>query len=247
MKKIALILLVLSVLLAGCIKYQEEMWIKEDGSGTLTMKVSMPDMGFGEQADTSADIDFQDKPGVRLINKKQYKEEDMTVYEMEVEFDFVDSLSQLKEGEGAEDYQFIGDIELFMDENDNIIFNRLIQFEQEETGVEESPGSPGDEMGEQMFNSMFAQYNWEYIVHFPYKIISANANEENIDRESNTVKWVFPLSELQNEKMMTATMEYSASSPTKGIVMIAIVGIVGLILVVIIAIVILKLVKKKNA
>jgi len=236
MKKIILLLLlVLVAVFSGCIKYDEELWIEADGSGKVTMKLGLPDMGMGDMQQTS---NFQEKPGVKLISEKTYKEEDSMIYEYQFEFDFVDSLSNLEDGDGQDVSGFIGDIEFYIDGNDNLIFNRVIAFKKSEEETEEDEN---DEMGDQMFDSMFSQFSWTYTVHFPFEIVNANTPEPNIDRKTNTVKWVFPLSKLQDDQTMTATMKHGGGGSKLNIVNIIIAGAIVLVLIIgVVALVIMK-------
>ncbi len=201
-----LLLMSVMLLLTGCMNYREHMMLNEDGSGELSvlfgMDTSAMDM-FPEaelDADESEDeLDEEDgvvldsieeTEGVRIIRSEQYRDEDGWEWE-----DFAvafDSLEALKEAHTDADAERLGTIEWYQESSGDWVFERALP---PMSGLD---GEPMDDMMWQMMSGFFADAEFSYSVTFPGSIIEANAPEEDIDRETNTVTWRFAALSMQN-------------------------------------------------
>jgi len=204
-----LLLLILPFLLVlSCIEYEEEMWVNNDGSGKIKMKISMPKFlseyetegeGISSFDGENVKKKFEEIDGLTLIDSKSYEEDEKNVIEMVVKFDSFEILAKANEEE--DNKLFIGDIKMEKDGDGRIVFKRTVS-------MEDSSKSEADKESEKLMAAMFGQYKFSYIVHFPNKVIEANTSDDNIDQKLNTVKWTFPLTSIISAPQeMVATLD----------------------------------------
>ncbi len=208
MKKSIQLLLFMVLFLSNCIEYQEEMWFERDGSGKLTMKISLNEY-LSSLDEGSSDNDFNEDEmvkdlnshmGIKVTSSKSYYHNEKKWIEINLKFDSFDNLSKINEDET--ELNFMGKIKLTYDNKGNLNFSREIFIDNIDTDDDENDAT--------MIKAMLSKYKWEYIVHFPSKILVANAAEENIDESKKTVKWTFPLMVLAKKSQ---TMEATFVNP----------------------------------
>lgn len=208
-----LVLVILA--LTGCIEYEEEVWINADGSGKIHFEIAVPSMmaqkmteGDDGLAKLYGDLQnakerFAAVDGLEAEEVKTYEKAGKVILSVRLQFDSWDRLGKLQDkpdslrGKGV-----LGEVSLSEDESGNIVFKREVGVENPNAGTEEN------EMAQALVQGLLSNYTWSYTLHFPATVVSANAAEEDIDRESNTVTWEFGLASITNGPVvMEATLE----------------------------------------
>jgi tetratricopeptide (TPR) repeat protein len=186
------------VLFAGCIEYDEEMWLNKDLSGRLKMTLKVAEMAAPEgQGDPFQGLSERIRAvkGLKLAESRTFREDRKNCSTMVIEFDDVKTLSQLQD-EQRKGGPF-GSISVENLDNGTIKFQRVLT-----TGAEENPQAAA------MAHAMFGQANWNYVAHFPCKIETANVSENRIDKKRNTVTWTYSLADLMTKSQtMQATLD----------------------------------------
>jgi|WetSurMetagenome_2_1015567.scaffolds.fasta_scaffold347127_2 hypothetical protein len=241
MKKFALcFILFLSFFLTACIEYKEKLKLNDDGSGDITFAVGLSEELFKLDKDSSQVNDFsedkikkdwQDKKGIEFVGSRSYAKDGNKWIEISLKFESLEALQ--KASDDSTSKGMIGNISLTQNENGNWVFTRKIY---NSTAKEESGD---DSVSSGMMKMMFGQYKWQYELTLPSKIISTNAEEENVDTETNTVKWIFNLGSLSSNKIMTVTFEKQKST---SIVYV----LIGALLLIVLSVAALTLTKKKK-
>ena len=215
-KQPVVIFIALAFLLTGCIEYAEKMGFNKDGSGNITLKLgvdeSMLSMGESENNgkfdEQKIRNELETSDGIKVTQSKSYSDKGKKWIEISLDFDSFESLSESskKEKQGG----FIGEISLVEEENGNLSFSRKISFgDPKKDNDEENPF-------EGLFETMFSQYLWEYEIHFPTNILSANTADENIDITNNKVTWSFSLLSLtKGPQVIKATLAKPKTSHQK--------------------------------
>jgi hypothetical protein len=202
----------------SCFSYDEEIWVNSDLSGTVQMNLKISQMlaGMSSMGGNGAALFSEDSirtsikktNGLSLISCKTTSDQGDKIISIKIKFSSFEALKNL--GAGKENMGFWGDIKV-QTAGDRITFSRTISFSS--SGQGESKKDSSDQMQSAMANSMFGQYAWKYIIHFPSKVIAANATDENIDRKTNTVTWNYPLMTISSgPQTMTATLQKPSSS-----------------------------------
>jgi hypothetical protein len=210
-KKISLIMLL--SLVAGCLTYNEEVWLNRDGSGKMSMEIGLSEallsmapnkseLPFSEE---KIEKDFSNKKGIRLTEHKIYSRAGNKYVITYFQFDSIESLKNLFADNKDHKSEFFDNFRIDNDKDGNVRFSRTIDLTEEKEGKEEN------EFGKGMASTIFSNYIWKYKIHFPYKIINANTSPENIDYKNNTVTWEFSMASFFNEpQIMTATLKPSS-------------------------------------
>jgi hypothetical protein len=235
-----LLLLLLPVLLIGCINYSEETWINDNGSGKISMEISISEqllevMAGQSNADPFSPDEltksFKGVKGIKVGEVKTYHKDGNQIAAVNFEFSSLEALNNIKSGNGTPG--FIGKISFAKNKKGQLVFTRTI--DKMELGEADSDNA----LSGQMAAAMFSSYNWKYTIHFPSKVISANTGKENINTKTNTVVWEIPLSAfIQNSQAMTATL--AAPNPWFHIIII----VAAILVIAVLALAILKFTKK---
>lgn len=201
--------------LTGCIGYVEELWINADGSGKIKLLFYMPEFmaqmaqkkGDNPFDEEKARAEFENVEGVEFIESKTYLEAGNQFLSFTLGFDSWEKLKALQTEDTKDPNQdlagLFGDIQLGEDDNGNMTFSRTIDISQKQKG---------NDFGNEMIRALMGQYTWKYIVHFPVNLVSANAVEDDIDFDTNTVSWEYNLVSLIEEpKTMQATLKKPTS------------------------------------
>ena len=195
--------------LSGCIGYEEELWIEKDGTGKVDFRIVLSEMLTGMMDKNDEDPLDEDKlkdqfsniDGVRVDEAKTYEKEGKKILSVKLSFDSWKGLTDI-DIDTEDKANFWGKISLKEDEDGHVIFSRIVQMNDDETNQEENPFAGG------LMTKMLSGFSWKYIVHFPTTVVSANAADEDIDQETNTVTWETSLLSLsQGPFTMTATLE----------------------------------------
>jgi len=219
MKRLALLLIAL-LALAGCVQYDEELWINPDSSGRAKIRVKFR----SEFLNTADLIHASQKPGISDFEYSISKAGEYFVYNVSFKFNNIETFNNVNDL--MNDIDPWGKITINRDSRSRITFTRRISMgaqEESEDGID------------QLFAQIHRQKQpetpiWKYKVHLPWKIISSSADERNIDRENGIVKWAFDTRGTWNtNEVMTVEMEKSL--PWLTIVLVAVtVILVGIIL-----------------
>ncbi len=208
MKRLAFALLAL-LLLSGCVEYDEELWIKPDGSGKANLRlVHRSPYENPEEVMRKAQL-----PGIHLISSKVSRSGADVIYQVSFTFKNIEAFNNINDQIGTAD--FWGKITINQEPKGKVSFKRRIALGRIEK----------DDEIENLFSMQQVDYPvWQYKVHLPWKIVSSNADETNINRKNKTVSWSYDTRALwHNDEFMTVEMEKGL--PILPIILIAIVVI----------------------
>lgn len=192
MKRLALLLMTLFVL-AGCVQYDEELWLNHDGSGRAKLRlVHRSPYENPEEIMRKASL-----PGISLQTYDIQRKGADAIYTIEFKFKSVEAFNNVNDQLGAAD--FWGKITLNKEPGRRITFKRRIALGSQEA----------DDDFENIFSSMQTESMvWNYKLHVPWKIISSNALPENVDAKNRTISWSFDTRKMWNKnEMMTVELE----------------------------------------
>ena len=223
MKRLSLILV---LIFFGCIEYTEKLWINDDGSGRITLKIGIDNamLSLGE-ADDDVDVlitAFEENKEMiqdtltRLFEKFggiKYKEIDVyenygsSWFKGTFEFDSINSLNnglrQFQELSNLNEETYdLFDIEITEKSDGEIFFERNLMPIAEDD-MEEMKLNPLFKIAEETLK----RYESEFTVYFPYRVTSANTEDEYIDSSDNKVTWKYDiLSLMDSPKTLKATI-----------------------------------------
>ena len=192
-KQIVLAVMVVLILITvtGCIGYNEETWLKKNGSGKIFFELSVP--GLAEDNVLSEEglaESFAKTKGIKLLEAKSYHDNGNKVVQATIAFDSLKALNEHKEA-------FWGEISLEKGKRGQLLFTKVI-----------SLGTNEKTAGFSEAASMLQGYQWKYTVHFPYKVSDANTAERLIDTKKNTVTWEVSLAGLASgSRELKATLK----------------------------------------
>ncbi len=198
--------MVLAVLVAGCINYEEEITLNADGSGTMLMHYSIPQqlhamMEMGGQdtgQDKSEEMPFKFKeaeiradmnaPGVTVEKVESKAEGDQQHFFVNVSFKKLTDLNKTKPFQKMP-FQW-------KEEDKNVTFQQTLEGEKKKP--EDNP------MGDQMASAMLGNAKFTFKVKLPGKALPAPDTNGTIQEDGNTVVWSYPLLEASKGQVMTA-------------------------------------------
>jgi len=184
MKRSVMLLLTL-IALAGCVHYDEELWLNRDGSGKAKIRlVHRSPYENPEEIMRKASL-----PGISLQKYDIARRGADVIYTIQFKFKSVDAFNNVNDQLGAAD--FWGKITLNKEPGRRITFKRRI--------------SLGSQEGEDDFESLFSRMQsqspvWNYKLHVPWKIVSTNAQPENVDLSRGTISWSFDTGKMWNRQ-----------------------------------------------
>ena len=232
----------LLTLLSGCIDYHEKMKINEDGSGEITFAVGISESLFN-LGDKSGDLNnfdeskvrknFESKPGIKLIGTRTYSSDGEKWIEIQLSFNNLEALNAV--AKDSSEQAMLGNSTLTKDSNGNLVFTKTLTNKSNQSQSD----STSNEASKGMMEMMFGKYKWNYELTVPGKIISTNAEQSNIDHNTNTVKWSLSMASLSEPKILTVTFQKAGLSNLTLIIL-------AVIAVVILAILFLFRIKNKK-
>jgi len=184
MKRLSLALLAL-IVLAGCVQYDEELWLNRDGSGKAKIRlVHRSPYENPEEIMRKASL-----PGISLQNYDIRRNGADVIYSIQFKFKNVDAFNNVNDQLGAAD--FWGKITLNKEPGRRITFKRRIAL--------------GNQEGEDDFERLFSQMQkhapvWNYKLHVPWEIVSSNALPENVDKAAGTIFWSFDTGKMWHKQ-----------------------------------------------
>lgn len=201
---------ILSLLVVGCIQYHEKMKLNFDGSGEITFSVGISESFFnlGGESEELKSFDenkikksFADKKGIKFVNSRTYTKDSDRWVEITLGFESLQLL--MESNEDSTQQAMIGSLSLKEDPKGNMVFTRKIS--RSDSSVQND--STSDAIGAGMMEMMFGQYKWKYELTVPGKIISTNAEPNDIDHNANTIHWTLSMASLSKTQIMTVTFE----------------------------------------
>ena len=223
----------------SCLDYNEKMKLNDDGSGEITFAVGLSEglfnIGGGDTKveDFNEDkikSDFENKDGIKVVDSRSYTKDGNRWIEVTLNFESLEKLQQATKDSSTNG--MIGKLSLTENSKGNWVFTRTI--------FGEKKNSDNDSNG--MMAMMFSKYKWHYELTLPSHVISTNANENDIDRSTNTIKWTFSLASLADSKLMTVTFEKLKSTDFTDYIYM----LVGAVLLVVLSIAAINMSKKKK-
>ncbi|MBW6513773.1 MAG: hypothetical protein K0B87_03330 [Candidatus Syntrophosphaera sp.] len=199
MKRLLLLLTAL-LLLAGCVEYDEELWLNPDGSGRAKLRL----VHRSNYANTQEIMRKAELPGIHLQDSQVSQSGPFVVYKVSYKFDDIESFNNINDQLSEAD--FWGTVTLNKTPEGNIVFKRRISLGSQET-------DDIDDILESIYTREQTHHPvWTYKLHVPWKIISANTLDENIDHRQRTVSWEYDTGKMWNKyEMMTVEMKKGVS------------------------------------
>lgn len=187
----------------------------------------MSNMIFGMMGESPStmlqdmEASFESSEKIKLIDSKTYNEMDNQVFAFDIEFDSIEDLNTIREGDKA--LTFIGEVSLVKGKDGKVTLKRVIS------------DSDNQEVNSEIRSSL-AEYKWIYELKTPYKILEANTAPSYIDHKTNTVKWEVPMLSIFSEPQeMTVTLE-----TINPIIYLYPIGIIVIILLVVFGVMVIK-------
>ena len=205
--KRALLLFVITVplLCTGCLEYSEEIWFKNDMSGTIKMDIVISEKlvelneeaGHADNIFTAEGIKnrFGTVKGLTLVDTHIHTEDENRHTSITLDFDSLESLRKISNS--RKETGFLGNIAI-------IITDSLFTYTRSVVMSDDAKNATIDQY--------MGQFTWTYTVHFPNKVLEVNRSVSAFDTSNNTVTWEFTLGELtKGPQFMKAV--FAAPSP----------------------------------
>jgi len=242
-KRKLFLVLVLSLLIAGCINYEENVELNKDGSGKMTMHYSIAQqlysmMQMGQDSGEKKDeMPFKFKeseiradlaaPGVTVDKIESKAEGDQQHFFVNVSFKKITDLNQTK---SFSKMKFV-----WKEEDKKIVFQQIL--EGEKKNAESNP------MGDQMASAMLGNAKFVFKIQLPGKALPAPDTNGAIQPDGKTVVWEYPLLEASKGQTMTAKFESGGFSLPVSLPVIAAIG-GGLLISIVALFIIIKMARK---
>ncbi len=208
-RKHILIIAMLLLTLFGCVHYEEELWLNRDGSGKA--KLILIHRSANENPDEI--LKKAELNGIHLQSYSIKRNGPNVIYNVQFKFDSIEAFNNVNDQVGNAD--FWGKITLNKEKGRRITFKRRISLgDQEEV----------DDFEMLLRSTITDHPTWSYKVHLPWKIISTNADEANVDRKGRTITWNYDTEQLWN-KTEYMTIELEKPFPWLLVVLGGIIGI----------------------
>lgn len=201
MKKLLPLLLML-ILLAGCVEYDEELWLNPDGSGKAKLRL----IHRSNYANTQEIMRKAELPGIHLQDSQVSRTGPYVVYSVSFKFDDIESFNNVNDQLSAAD--FWGSITLNKMPDGNIVFKRRISL-----GSQEQEEDVLGDILEGIYSQQQTQHPvWTYKLHVPWKILTANTAADYIDQKGKTVLWKYDTLQMWNKyELMVVEMKRGVS------------------------------------
>jgi len=184
-----LLLGLLVLLIAGCVEYDEELWLNADGSGRARVLIGVLTSYQNEQVINR----YTAQKGIHLISKDIYRKQKYTYYRLEFRFDNLEAFNNLNDQISNAD--FIGKLTMEKLGKGLYKLKRRIAL----GGIEGE-----DEIEQLIFTHPLDNLKWHYKLHLPWKIVRANAVPASVNYAQNSVEWTYQTTRLWNKSQ---TME----------------------------------------
>ncbi|MCB5246139.1 MAG: hypothetical protein LHW61_05820 [Candidatus Cloacimonetes bacterium] len=214
-KKMLPFLIIMLFLLAGCVEYNEEMWLNPDGSG----KVSLRLVHRSNYANTQEIMRKADLPGIHLISSQVQKNGPFMIYRITFKFDNIESFNSVSEEPTPVD--FLGQVSINKNAEGHILYKRRIalggyhipESDVENDSIDINLIADPDDILANIYKKQQKDYpKWTYTLHAPWEIISASTTADKIDHKNKTVTWEFDTEQMWNKsELMVVEMKKGIS------------------------------------
>jgi len=214
MKKAFLLsIIAVPLLFTGCLEYSEEIWFKNDMSGTIKMDIVIEQklVDLTKEAKREDNIfslkgiqnRFGALEGITLVDATIDTAGDNRHTSITLDFDSLESLNKISNTGKKTD--FLGSIEVIMTDS-LVTYTRTVVM--------------SDDAKNTMIDKYMEQFIWSYTVHFPNKVLEVNRTVSSFDTSNNTATWEYTLADLmKNSRTMKAV--FAAPSPRDYVAMAA--------------------------
>ena len=190
----------MTLLLGGCIDYDEEMWLNADLSGRLAMNISIREElvkgRTGFEKDMSEDglrRDVERIPGVKLESFESFRDAGRVIVKVRITFDSVEKLTRHETGLGeSSPMSLLGAVTLH-EERGKLIFDRVLRA----SPTMKAQNKAEDMMAKGLGSLLFSKNYLAYKLHVPNELITANS--QHINDAGRTVEWKFTLAQAMRE------------------------------------------------
>ncbi len=200
MKKLFCLFFILIMLLSGCIRYDEHIYINQDGSGRVIFKMGFADetgMFEGGFKEITAEIERESKEalkasrGIIFVDSKSYVNAGVEWSEFVLEFESLEELVHALEYDIAFSPGGMG----FIKESDHFFYRRTLPpsdfASSDDFGLGFDEYIPLDILGPYL-----ADTYWGYTVTFPGHILETDVLGDEVNQEFNTVHWSIEVMDL---------------------------------------------------
>ena len=239
-----LLLLAVTPILSACLSYEEELWVRRDGSGSVHFRIIFSsELGQvlkenEELFDIEASLTriFKEIEGLEVNEAGTYERTGNVVVAIKLDFDswkrFIDVQESL-EADGQDLPDVLGVVTLSSDEEGRLVFSRIVGNGDHERAdaIQKKMGNRFEslvaDLMQELMHGVMSGYAWKYTVHFPARVVSSNAADEDVDRQNNTVTWQFSANSIMKAPYtMTAVVEPPAANKTDALIGVAVVGFI---------------------
>jgi hypothetical protein len=186
-------LVLVSLVLSGCVNYEEEFAIGLSGGGHIRSRIEIKaDLAEGDGFEMKRGMEemFTKAKGLSLSHYDCRTSGKLRITEFQIDFDKVDALKAVASGEeGAEMARFFGK---FTAEKlpDRYVMTRTIDLS---GGLDGQNPMAKKGLARGIASKVLQNYTFVYHMRFPVKVLGANTEE--IDAGQNLVTWRIPLTD----------------------------------------------------
>ena len=237
--RVLLVSLILTVFLAGCVDITQELMIRADGSGSISIdqgiSQSVLEMGGDQgsvfndlktlQAELTADTMFQN------IRVEEYTQDEMVHFKLSADFSSLEAMIK-----AFEQANLGTPVTLEKMDNGNYRFSQVIS----PTNLGGESFNTEDQASMDMVKSLFKDRYWTLRIEVP-RVITTNGQ-----RNGNQVEWKIPLADLMTStQAYEMNLEFSLQGGNNGLALYLLIGGGVLLLGALVALLII-VTRKKN-
>jgi hypothetical protein len=224
-------LLVLA-LLAGCVDYDEEMWLNSDLSGRVAITISVREELVRGQTGLERDMsedgvrkEVERIPGVKLVSFQSFRDAGKVIAKIALSFDSVEKLTRPETNLGnSTAVSLLGSIHIRR-EDGKVSFDRALPVMPETNG-----SSWGSNLFLQGLGSLFLSNNYlTYRLHVPEELITSNAIR--IEDSGKVIEWKYTVAQVMRDPPIMSAVWKSPAIISHGLliavlILIAMIGVV---------------------
>jgi hypothetical protein len=241
------ILFVASLVLAGCMNMQQELWFNPDGSGKFSMDVgmseslvNMAEVSGGTGIPTEQDLKQQfvgsNADYVKNVETKTYTKDGYVHYTVSAD---VSDMQKFFASSQFKNEGFAVTLEKLA--NGNSSFKQAINMNSA-LGSSSGLGESSTDMASMMGAAFEGQY-WTLRVHVPNMVNTNGA----WNKSGGYAEWKVPMKDLFSNQGYEMSLEYSSRPSLLGILLkVALFGLIALVVLAIAAVVIFFILKRRN-
>ena len=174
------------LLIAGCIEYEENLIIKQDGSGIITMTYGMPlEMVERDTSFTAEKVryDLSQIEGISVVSVNDFSKDESKWVKSTIRFNSLESLGNIKNDQLP---GFTGSM-IYTDNNDGTLtFTKIL-------GNKPKTPKPNNDQDIIMMKNMIGDIIWHYKIKLPMNVHDIEAGSGETSISGATVTWDVPL------------------------------------------------------